>query len=208
MFVLTTISDTIKVEATQFRKPPVDAIRDEVNMKYANRVVPQVGLCVAVHDLLQVSDGLIYHSDGSLNYEIECRLVVFRPFVGEVMVGKIRSSNERGVKVSLDFFDDILIPPTLLPAGSEFDAQEQVWVWRYEGNDLFMDPGEPIRVRVIEEAFVEAAPEPPKKEAADLTPITLPLAKDQAEPKVPPAPYSLTCSIQDDGLGLLTWWGG
>ncbi|KAJ1981542.1 DNA-directed RNA polymerase III complex subunit Rpc25 [Dimargaris cristalligena] len=207
MFVLTTVSDTVKVEPTHFRKDPIDAIKDEINRKFANRVIHQVGLCISAFDILETSDGLIYHSDGGLNYETTFRLVVFRPFIGEVLVGKIRSSSEKGIKVSLHFMDDIIIPPSCLPENSEFDTQEQVWVWKYDGNDLFMDPGEIIRFRVVEELFIEAAPEAPRKEAADVTPITLPLSKEKSELKIQPSPYSLTCSIQEDGLGLLAWWG-
>lgn len=36
--------------------------------------------------------------------------VVFRPFVGEVMVGKIKACTKEGVQVSMDFFDDVIIP--------------------------------------------------------------------------------------------------
>ena len=58
------------------------------------------------------------------------RLVVFRPFDGEILSGRIRSSSQEGVHgmillrasyqmygylVSMGFFNDILIPPALLP---------------------------------------------------------------------------------------------
>lgn len=38
------------------------------------------------------------------------RMVVFRPFIGEVLVGKIASSSPNGIRVTLQFFDDIVIP--------------------------------------------------------------------------------------------------
>ena len=44
--------------------------------------------------------------------------------------------------MSLDFFDDIMIPLSALQQPARFDEAEQVWVWGYEdGNrSLFMDP--------------------------------------------------------------------
>lgn len=42
------------------------------------------------------------------------RLIVFRPFKGEVLTGRISSSTPAGIKVRLDFFEDILIPGHLL----------------------------------------------------------------------------------------------
>lgn len=46
--------------------------------------------------------------------KVKFRLVMFRPFVGEVLEGKVRSSSEEGIHVSLGFFDDILVPPACM----------------------------------------------------------------------------------------------
>lgn len=71
---------------------------------------------------------------------VEFRVIVFRPFKGEIILGRISSASEFGMKstfvrtkenrllvqvffltgnaVALDFFDDIFIPPHLLFPGS------------------------------------------------------------------------------------------
>jgi DNA-directed RNA polymerase III subunit RPC8 len=41
--------------------------------------------------------------------------------------------------VSLGFFDDILIPPEAMKPSTVFNEAEQVWVWNYQGNDLYID---------------------------------------------------------------------
>jgi DNA-directed RNA polymerase III subunit RPC8 len=41
-------------------------------------------------------------------------MIVFRPFKGEIMMGKIASGTEHGIKIAVEFFNDILIPPGLL----------------------------------------------------------------------------------------------
>lgn len=42
------------------------------------------------------------------------------------------------------------------------DHDEQVWVWEYETedgkHDMFMDDGEEIRFKVVEELFVDTSP--------------------------------------------------
>ena len=44
------------------------------------------------------------------------------------------------------------------------DQDEQSWVWEYETeegkHDMFMDEGEQIRFRVVEETFVDVSPFP------------------------------------------------
>jgi DNA-directed RNA polymerase III subunit RPC8 len=37
------------------------------------------------------------------------RLIVFRPFIGEVLSGKVLSQSPLGIRVSMGFFDDITI---------------------------------------------------------------------------------------------------
>lgn len=52
---------------------------------------------------------------GDTNFRAaEFRLVVFRPFVGEVLIGRIMAATHKGIRVSLEFFDDIFIPDNLL----------------------------------------------------------------------------------------------
>jgi len=116
----------------------------------------------------------------------------------------------------LDLFDDILIPAGCLQPGSHFDKSEQLWVWRYDENDLYMDVGEPIRFRVMNGIFVEEAPV--RKEvlmanriaqlaAASSNPSAMQLVEEESKTDVVP-PYKLVGSIAEDGLGLLAWWGG
>ncbi|KAL6414650.1 DNA-directed rna polymerase III 25 kD polypeptide [Ilyonectria robusta] len=50
---------------------------------------------------------------------VEFRMVVFRPFKGEVMLGRIRSSTPAGINLRTDFFDDIFVPFEELPEGAE-----------------------------------------------------------------------------------------
>lgn len=67
----------------------------------------------------------------------EFRLIIFRPYIGEALVGKVKSQSPEGIvgasarrwmqrwnvpqltidasAVSVGFFDDILVPPNLLP---------------------------------------------------------------------------------------------
>ena len=44
----------------------------------------------------------------------EFRLTVFRPFVGEVLTGRIMTATYTGIRISLEFFDDIFIPAHLI----------------------------------------------------------------------------------------------
>ena len=149
-----------------------------------------------------------------LNFTVKFRLVVFRPFVGEVLIGKIRSCTEEGLSVSLAFFDDIFIPAHCLQSGSTFNTEERLWVWNYDGNELFMDLDEKIRFRVLAESFAEVAPV--LKEAllasvanklSGTSALTEADQKMALESVSTVPPYKIIASVAEDGLGLLSWWG-
>ena len=41
---------------------------------------------------------------------MEFRMIMFRPVEGEVLVGKVLSSNKAGIRVTLEFLEDVWIP--------------------------------------------------------------------------------------------------
>ncbi|KAI9485093.1 DNA-directed RNA polymerase III subunit RPC8-like protein [Zychaea mexicana] len=209
MFWLAQVEDTVKIEPRNFGKSDNDAITEVLNTKFANKIVPDVGLCICVHDILETVPGMILHLDGCSYMKAKFRLIMFRPYVGEVLTGRVKSCSPAGVRVTLGFFDDIHIPAPALQPGSEFDPAEQVWVWNYEGEKMYMDIEEPIRIRVLREVFTDKTPTADmaatagRRQSAADTSATSDLQANSA--KIPP--YALTCTIAEDGLGLLSWWG-
>lgn len=97
-------------------------------MQLANKVMHNVGLVLCVYDVLSVGDSYLLPMDaeGASHTRVTFRVIVFRPFVEEILVGKIKSCTLEGVLVSLGFFDDILIKPEALPHPKRFDQTEQV----------------------------------------------------------------------------------
>lgn len=112
-----------------------------------------------------------------------------------------------GLRVSLGFFEDIIIPDYALQTPSYYDETEKVWIWKYEGSDMFMDIGEEIRLRVTGLRFN------PTPTAAQLQQQAA-AAAIEAERNGLPAPTGPTvhsplevlAEIDGDGLGLTSWW--
>ncbi|CAL1286480.1 unnamed protein product [Larinioides sclopetarius] len=200
MFNLVEMKDTVRIPPWKFHKPLVDAISDELRLKFANKIVKDVGLCIALYEITKLEDSYIFPGDGASHTGVYFSYIVFRPFMNEVLVGKIRSCSREGVHVSLGFFDDILIPKDDLQQPSRFDEKEQLWVWVFnseesgQSHDLFMDRDEPIRFRVLEGTFVDTTPTSPENE------------NTESEEKDRRIPYYLAGTINEPGLGLLSWW--
>ncbi|KAJ3342567.1 hypothetical protein HDU93_001955 [Gonapodya sp. JEL0774] len=130
MFILSVLRDLIRVPPNEFARPRNDAIIHQINEKFANKVLHNVGLCIRAFDLLQVGDAVVNMvSDGSYSVTTKFRLVVFRPFIGEVLLGRVHSQGDWGMRVSMGFFDDVLVPSTQFPQGSRYDHTTSMWIY-------------------------------------------------------------------------------
>jgi DNA-directed RNA polymerase III subunit RPC8 len=68
---LTSCQDTVPVLPNQFAVETHEAITLHLNRKYANKVLQQVGFCVAVWDLIECGDGKVRWGDGKIWYKGE-----------------------------------------------------------------------------------------------------------------------------------------
>ncbi len=84
------------------------------NILISIQVVPNLGLCVSVFDILDSEEQYLYHGHSASFVRVCFRMVIFRPFVGEIITGKIRKNSKEGIQVTLGFFDDIFIPSDCL----------------------------------------------------------------------------------------------
>lgn len=53
------------------------------------QVLHDLGLVITIYDILSIEGGFIYPSDGAAHYTVKFRLVVFRPFINEVLSGRL-----------------------------------------------------------------------------------------------------------------------
>ena len=106
-----------------------------------------------------------------------------------------------GFKVSLGFFEDIHVPDYALPDPSFFSEEEQVWFWRFDNEQMFLDPGEDIRLRVKEVRF---EPEPKRGQKASQPDSVEEI--ETAPQAAPHAPMRLIGSIAEEGCGATAWW--
>ncbi|TVY55944.1 DNA-directed RNA polymerase III subunit RPC8, partial [Lachnellula cervina] len=205
----TKIADLVQIEPKDFNKDSNMAIEDNINLKYSNKVIQKIGLCICLYDLLSASDGLIGHGTGLINVNVEFRMVVFRPFKNEVILGRISSSRPEGIHslrssfpsclvprlkpatVRTKFFNEIWVPLDKLPAGTYYDDGAGVMVWEPEGDKMYFDNHETVRFRVEEEEWNDAAPVGPKREGVEV------------ERK---SPYKLVVSMEEPGMGPCLWW--
>merc|ERR1712168_1515802 len=129
MFELVTMKDDVKIEPHNFGDAIETAVEKELNRKLANKVYHNHGLCIILYDILEIGDSLILPGDGACYTFVKFRFVMFRPFLNEVLIGKVRSCTAEGLRVSVDFFDDIFVPKSNILMDNEFrhEGGRQKW---------------------------------------------------------------------------------
>lgn len=198
MFILTKFQDLIQVAPHEFHMAARDIIEDKINEKYANKVVQKVGLCICMWDLSKSSDGLIGYGTGNANMNVEFRLLVFRPFKGEIIAARVKYNTPEGIYLSTEFFDNILVPDTMLFEGSYYNEEEQTWVWKTEDSEVFFDNGTTVHARIEKEIWEDTIQPNPVKDTALTNGASQEVAKKN--------PYSIVASMNEVGLGGSDWW--
>lgn len=198
-------------EADVLSHPFHAVLMEQIFIKYANRVLPNHGLVITIHAIEKIGDVKIHPIDSGAHIECQFRCIIFKPLPGEIVVGTIKSSDPSGVLVSLDFFDWIVIPAAELQRPSTYDAKENVWIWKYEGHELYLDIGEQIRIRITDILYATQTLPTTSEEKPEIEPkeiLSTPSARKPERVTIEncqPA-MKVTATIASDGLGILSWW--
>ncbi|XP_050236832.1 uncharacterized protein LOC126686688 [Mercurialis annua] len=194
MFYLSLIEHTLRLPPSLLSLPLQDAIKKELENIFLDKVIANLGLCISIYDIRNIDGGFIFPGDGASTYTVEFRMLVFRPFVGEIITAKLKESNNDGLRLSVGFFDDIYIPAHRLPkpSHSQQDPEKRyqaIWTWKVESEDddmqLSIDGFDEIKFRV---------------DSVKYPPIPI------EQPEKPFAPMIISGSLDYEGLGPVSWW--
>lgn len=146
MFVIALIADTIYVPPHQLSTPTISAVSSIIEQRFPNRIIVNVGLVICPYGPpISVGDGVLVPGDGGSHHQVVFNIVVFRPFVEEVLVGIVTSCYESGITVSVGtFFEHVFIPAYWMLNPSIYDASAKCWVWtpNYDDDDNDDDDNE------------------------------------------------------------------
>ncbi|VVA90227.1 unnamed protein product [Arabis nemorensis] len=194
MFYLSELEHTLRVPPHLLNLPLEDAIKSVLQNVFLDKVLTDLGLCVSVYDIKSVEGGIVLPGVGAATYKVGFRIVVFRPFVGEVIAAKFKESDANGLRLTLGFFEDIYVPAPLIPTPNRcepdpYNRNQKRWVWEFgkPKEDYIIDDSCQIKFRVESISY----PSVPTERAEDAKPF---------------APMVVTGNIDDDGLGPVSWW--
>ena len=92
------------------------------------KVLMGQGLCIGIYDITEIGDAEVRCGTGVPVLSVVFRVIVFGPFIGEVLSGVVASVDEHGVRVSLGFSADVIIPCEMFQQPAEYVPHSQTWV--------------------------------------------------------------------------------
>ncbi|KAJ9695978.1 hypothetical protein PVL29_008307 [Vitis rotundifolia] len=192
MFYLSLIEHTLRLPPHLLDLPLNEAIKGELESLFLDKVIANLGLCISVYDIGSIDGGFVFPGDGASTYTVEFRLVMFRPFVGEIITAKLKESDANGLRLSLGFFDDIYIPIHLMPNPCHCEPNPEkksqvIWIWDYQEQKFPIDGIDEIRFQVQSVSYP-------------------PIPVEQPKESKPFAPMVIMGSLDYDGLGPVSWW--
>ncbi|XP_071691284.1 uncharacterized protein [Rutidosis leptorrhynchoides] len=192
MFNLTKLEHTLRLRPDLLSRPLHEAVKGELEALFLDKVIAKLGLCVSVYDIESIKDGEIFANEGAPTYTVMFRLIIFRPFVGEIISATLRESKADGLRLSLGFFDDIYVPELLMPEPSiaepvSENANQVLWSWTFNDEKYSIDGVDEIRFRVQNVKFPE-------------------IPKEQIEGKLFAPMEVIGSLVSEGGLGPISWW--
>ncbi|XP_061351449.1 uncharacterized protein LOC133296474 [Gastrolobium bilobum] len=192
MFYLSRIEHKLPLPPPLLTLPIREAMHMELEKLFLDKVIANLGLCISVRDIRSIEGGFIFPGDGAPTYTVVFNLIMFRPFVGEIINAKLLSSDADGLRLSLGFFDDIYVPAHHLPNPNHFVAEptnskKGIWFWDFEQSSYPIHDTDVIKFRVQSVTYP-------------------PIPVEQPKESKPFAPMLVTGSLDHDGLGPDSWW--
>eukprot|EP00924_Labyrinthula_sp_SR-Ha-C_P008292 snap_masked-scaffold_11-processed-gene-8.17-mRNA-1 protein AED:1.00 eAED:1.00 QI:0/-1/0/0/-1/1/1/0/220 len=162
MFVVEKIDDIIQIHPTHFNQAKDVVLKRLIEKKYCNKVVAGHGLVISLFDIQSADEGKVHAEtyDGTVHVNSEFRLSLFRPLKQELIVGTVKYCLSTFVKITVEFFDDIIVYADMLPQPIKYIEGDQMFKWMYNSEEeedsddgFFIASGSMVRLRVEDVKF-------------------------------------------------------
>ena len=206
MFIELKVKDSVRIIPKSFNKDLKLAVEDELHAKYVNKVITNHGLCICIRAIDHLSEAKIYHGDGSAYIRVSFRLVLFKPYINEVLIGKIERSSQKSIQISIGFFDSIIIPAENLLENTFWNDKSKLFYFNWEGHHLDMENQEEIVFRVTDVQFKTSKPPQNKNSNNFIIPNENNNDTNTTNSNDIQSAMTIIGTVNEKGLGLTSWW--
>ena len=108
MFYKIELKDYIRVPPNLFSLPLEEAIIKRIKTKYNGFISKELGIVIDVAGMKDIAEGIIIPGDGASYYDVAFELLVFKPEMQEMALGKIKDIAEFGAFINIGPIDGMI----------------------------------------------------------------------------------------------------
>ena len=154
MFYEVEIKEHVRIPPDTFKVETEKAILGELKKKYENFVSKDLGFVIAVIKVLKVGDGIIIPGDGASYYNTVFKLLIFRPELQEVLLGRISDITDFGAFINIGATDGMIhISQTM----DDFVSFSKSGVLTGKETKRVLKVGDKCRARIVAISYKEVS---------------------------------------------------
>jgi DNA-directed RNA polymerase subunit E' len=157
-----TVRDIVRIPPDKFDKPINEAAWEELRATYEGMITKNMGIIVSVYDVNVEPEGRIIPGDGATYHDATFKILVFQPFIKEVVEGEVNTIVGPGLFVDLGASDGFVYVGQIADKKVEFDPTRPAMILR--DSKRMIERGDWVRARVY-----NVAPLPGKGYRVQLT---------------------------------------
>jgi DNA-directed RNA polymerase subunit E' len=152
MFYEVEIRSHIRIPPDTFKVETKKAVLEVLRKKYENFVSKDLGFVIGVTKVLTVGDGIIIPGDGASYYDSSFKILVFKPELQEVVLGRISDITDFGAFISIGASDAMIhISQTM----DDFVSFSKSGVLTGKETKRVLKTGDKCRARIVALSYKE-----------------------------------------------------
>src|SRR3989338_6539495 len=151
MFKILTIKDEVRVPPTKFDMELNDAVKESLQETVEGKMNPDIGVFLAVTDIMSVGEGKIIPEDGAIFYPSEYKILVFKPELNDIVLGEVVDITEFGAFTRIGPLDGLVHVSQITDDKIAYDAKNAIYTGKKTG--CKMKEGDVVRAPVVGVSF-------------------------------------------------------
>ncbi len=147
MFKILTVKDEVRVPPVKFGLELDQAVKESLQEQVEGKMNADIGVFLVITEVLNVGDGKIVPEDGAIFYQVEFKVLTYKPEVNEIVVGEVVDITEFGAFTRIGPVDALVHVSQIMDDKISYDAKNAVFTGKKTGFKL--KEGDLIRARVV-----------------------------------------------------------
>lgn len=128
MYNIYALKDTFSLPPEDFGKDLETVAEAVLQKKYEGRVDKEIGVVVALFNVKNISDGMIYPGDPATKHDAEFEILTFMPQVDEVVCGEITELTDFGAFIRIGPMEGLIHVSQIANEFLSYDRKTQTFV--------------------------------------------------------------------------------